>query len=114
MHKAALQELAESFGADVTELVVDVDGKTVELEGSAEAQFEQWRALLRQIARTDAALPEDINVTSVPPPPAPAPASEADAVLAMPPEAPPAEPMDIPPLEELGDPGGTVTPLPES
>lgn len=117
MHKAALEELAESFGADVTELVVDVDGKTVELEGSAEAQFEQWRTLLRQIARTDAALPEDINVTSVPPPPAPAapaPASEADAVLAMPPAAPPAEPMDIPPLEELGDPGGTVTPLQES
>ena len=68
IHKAAIEELAESFGADVTQLVVDVDGKTVELKGSAEAQFQQWRALLRQIALTDAALPEDINVTSVPAP----------------------------------------------
>jgi len=96
MHKAALEELAESFGADVTELVVDVDGKTVELTGSAEAQFEQWRALLRQIARTDASLPEDINVTS-----APAPATEATA----------AEPTSPAPLPEPVDPPVVVTPL---
>ncbi len=96
MHKAALEELAESFGADVTELVVDVDGKTVELKGSAEAQFEQWRALLRQIARTDASLPEDINVTSSPAPPA---------------EPAPAEPPSLAPLAEPGDPAVVVTPL---
>ncbi|MCG6925612.1 MAG: hypothetical protein LJF30_09905 [Acidobacteria bacterium] len=96
MHKAALEELAESFGADVTELVVDVDGKTVELTGSAEAQFEQWRALLRQIARTDASLPEDINVTS-----APAPVTEPTA----------AEPTSPAPLGEPGVPAVVVTPL---
>jgi hypothetical protein len=115
IHKAALEELAESFGADVTELVVDVDGKTVELKGSAEAQFQQWRALLRQIARTDAALPEDINVAPVPAPSAEtvsAPTSEADATLPSPAEVPPAEPTSM--LEGPGDPGGPVTPLQES
>jgi hypothetical protein len=117
MHKAALEELAESFGADVTQLVVDVDGKTVELTGSAEAQFEQWRALLRRIAHTDAALPEDINVTSVPVPPTeavPAPTSEADAALAPPPEAAPSEPTMVAPLPEPGVPAVVVTPLPGS
>jgi hypothetical protein len=69
IHKAALEELAESFGADVAQLIVDVDGKVVELQGSAEAQFQQWRELLRNIAFTEAALPEDINVTKVPLPP---------------------------------------------
>ena len=47
IHKAALEELSESFGADVSQLIVDVDGKVVELKGSAEEQFQQWRALLR-------------------------------------------------------------------
>lgn len=99
IHKDALEELGESFGADVSELIVDVDGKIVELKGSAEEQFGQWRALLRQIARTDAALPEDINVSSPPPAPAeatPAPASEGTGAMAPPVvvEPPPAPPLD--------------------
>ena len=53
----------------MSQLIVDVDGKVVELKGSAEAQFQQWRALLRDIATTEAALPVDINVTRAPPPP---------------------------------------------
>lgn len=72
IHKAALQELAESFGVDVSELVVDVDGRVIELKGSAEEQFQQWRELLKNIAYADAALPVDINVTArpvAPPPP---------------------------------------------
>ena len=116
IHKAAIEELAESFGADVTELVVDVDGKTVELKGSAETQFQQWRALLRQIALTDAALPEDINVTSMPAPPAeavPAPTSEADGTFAAPAEAT-GGPVSVAPPVEPGDLGGPVTPLQES
>ena len=115
IHKAAIEELAESFGADVTELVVDVDGKTVELKGSAETQFQQWRALLRQIALTDAALPEDINVTSMPAPPAeavPAPTSEADGTFAAPAEATGGPVSVAPPVEP--DLGGPVTPLQES
>jgi hypothetical protein len=107
IHKAALEELAESFGADVSGLVVDVDGRIVQLKGSAEEQFQQWRALLREIAFADVALPVDINVTAVPAPPAevaPAASAETEAssssfpepVLVMPVDAaappPPAAP----------------------
>ena len=62
IHKAALSELADSFEGDVTPLVVDVDGRVVQLSGSAEEQFKSWRELLAQIAATDAPLPADINV----------------------------------------------------
>jgi hypothetical protein len=62
IHRAALSELADSFEGDVTPLLVDVDGKVVQLTGSAEAQFTKWRQLLREIAATDQPLPADINV----------------------------------------------------
>jgi hypothetical protein len=67
IHKAALTELADSFEGEVTPLVLDVDGKVVQLTGSAEAQFAQWRQLLKEIVDTDAPLPADINVVSTAP-----------------------------------------------
>jgi hypothetical protein len=113
IHKAALEELAESFGADVTQLVVDVDGKTVELTGSAEAQFEQWRALLRQITVADAALPQDINVVATPATPAPAvsaPPGGSDPTLSSPAEG---HPQGSPPLAGPEEPP-VLDPPPES
>jgi hypothetical protein len=62
IHKAALSELVDSFEGEVTPLLVDVDGKVVQLTGSAEAQFTKWRELLKGIAATDQPLPADINV----------------------------------------------------
>jgi hypothetical protein len=62
IHKAALTELADSFEGEVTPLLLDVDGKVVQLTGSAEAQFAQWRQMLQDIAATDAALPANINL----------------------------------------------------
>jgi hypothetical protein len=67
IHRAALSELADSFEGEVTPLLVDVDGKVVQLAGSAEAQFAQWRELLRGIAETDAPLPTDINLVPTAP-----------------------------------------------
>lgn len=57
IHKQALEELAGSLEAEVRPLVVDVEGTTVELTGSAEAQYEEWRTLLRQIYESETALP---------------------------------------------------------
>jgi hypothetical protein len=96
IHKAALEELSESFGADVSELVVDVDGRIVGLKGSAEEQFQQWRELLKEIAFADVALPVDINVTTVPAPP-------AEVASPPPAEAPPPslpEPVLVTPSED--------------
>ncbi len=67
IHKAALTELADSFEGEVTPLLVDVDGKVVQLSGSAEAQFTRWRQLLQEIAATDQPLPADINLVPMAP-----------------------------------------------
>lgn len=53
IHVQAMEELGESFQAEVEPLVVDVEGKTLTLSGSAEAQYEQWRELLRRIYATE-------------------------------------------------------------
>lgn len=49
IHVDSLDELNTSFEADSEPLVVKVDGNTVRLTGSAEAQYEQWRATLKRI-----------------------------------------------------------------
>lgn len=67
IHKASLSELADSFESEVTPLLVDVDGRVVQLTGSAEGQFRKWRQLLQQIAETDAPLPADVNVLPMAP-----------------------------------------------
>jgi hypothetical protein len=67
IHRAALTELADSFENEVTPLMLDVDGKVVQLSGSAEAQFAQWRQLLADIVATDAPVPSDINVVPMAP-----------------------------------------------
>ena len=51
----------------MTPLLVDVDGKVVQLTGSAETQFTKWRELLQQIAATDQPLPADINLLPMAP-----------------------------------------------
>ena len=49
IHKAALEELGQSLAADVELTLVQVKGETVELRGTAEAKFREWRKILRQI-----------------------------------------------------------------
>ena len=56
IHEDAIRELDESFEAEVTPMVVEVEGETVELTGSAETQFRQWRELLRRIYLTETGL----------------------------------------------------------
>jgi hypothetical protein len=49
MHRTAIQELSESFDNEMKPLVMEYQGKTYELTGSAEEQYRQWQELLRQI-----------------------------------------------------------------
>jgi hypothetical protein len=49
IHRESIEELGTSFSTETRPLVFEVDGKTIELTGSAEAQYEQWRMLMRQI-----------------------------------------------------------------
>ena len=49
IHRDAIIELDESFSSEARPLVVEVEGEVHELTGSAEAQYAQWRALLKRI-----------------------------------------------------------------
>ena len=57
IHVEALKELGNSFDAEVAPLIVDVEGKTITLTGSAEDQYKEWRRLLREIYATETGFP---------------------------------------------------------
>lgn len=49
IHEDAIRELGDSFASESQPMVVEVEGETHQLTGSAEAQYGEWRALLRRI-----------------------------------------------------------------
>lgn len=49
VHAQSLKELSQSFQSEVAPQVVDVEGRTLRLTGSAEEQYREWRELLRQL-----------------------------------------------------------------
>jgi hypothetical protein len=53
IHVQALKELAESFENEVAPQVVDVEGRTLKLTGTAEDQYREWRKLLQQMYAED-------------------------------------------------------------
>lgn len=56
IHRESIEELGVSFSSEARPLVVQVEGETVKLTGSAEAQYEQWRVLMRQIYASETGL----------------------------------------------------------
>ena len=69
MHSDSLKQLGESFQAEVQPMVVEVEGRTLQLKGTAEEQYHEWRRLLRELYENETGLPA----------PAAAPAAAADA-----------------------------------
>lgn len=53
MHIEALQELGDSMEADVEPRIVELENRTITLSGSVENQYQQWRALLREIYQAE-------------------------------------------------------------
>ena len=49
MHKAAIEELGDSFGTEMQPVTMEFEGQQYKLTGSAEEQFKSWKTLLRQI-----------------------------------------------------------------
>ena len=58
-HAQAFGELARSFQSEVYTQVVDVEGRSLKLTGSAEEQYREWRRLLREYQAPDAAVVPD-------------------------------------------------------
>jgi hypothetical protein len=56
IHVDAIAELDESFSSEARPMVVEVEGQTHELTGSAEVQYAKWRALLKRIHITETGL----------------------------------------------------------
>ena len=69
-HKETLRELAGSLDAEVEPMLQDVEGRTLRLSGSAEAQYVEFRRMLREIFAAETGLPleDDSTGTSETPP----------------------------------------------
>ncbi|MEM8816639.1 MAG: hypothetical protein AAGE85_12510 [Pseudomonadota bacterium] len=62
LHAEAIKELSESFGSEAAPMLVNVEGETRRLTGTAAAQYESWRRLLRQIYEAETGFPGDVDV----------------------------------------------------
>lgn len=62
IHVEAIEELAESFGSEAAPMVVTVEGQARRLTGTAAAQYESWRKLLREIYSAETGFSDDIDV----------------------------------------------------
>jgi|TARA_Y100000310_G_C20693521_1_gene823944 hypothetical protein len=49
IHAESLKELTASLGAEITPIVLDIEGRTVELTGTVNDQYTQWRRILKEI-----------------------------------------------------------------
>ncbi|HPF26427.1 MAG TPA: hypothetical protein P5528_14260 [Steroidobacteraceae bacterium] len=63
-HAESLKELSESFQAEVAPQVIDIEGRTLRLTGTAEEQYEEWRKLLRQIYLEETGTAETVALPS--------------------------------------------------
>jgi hypothetical protein len=70
-HSESLKQLGDSFQSEVQPMVVDVEGRTLQLKGSAEEQYAEWRMLLKQLYENETGLsataPAPATVAPTPP-----------------------------------------------
>lgn len=56
LQQQSIAELSESFGQEAAPMVVEVEGQTRRLTGTASAQYDQWRELLRKLNEQETGL----------------------------------------------------------
>ena len=56
-HTESLKQLGDSFQSEVQPMVVEVEGRTLQLKGSAEQQYAEWRQLLKELYENETGLP---------------------------------------------------------
>jgi hypothetical protein len=61
-HEAAMQEVTEAFQGSVRPVLIDMQGTTVRLTGTAEAQYQEWQRLMREIYAAETGFIEDIAI----------------------------------------------------
>ena len=55
-HAESLKQQTDSFSAEVAPMNVEVEGKVVELKGTGEQQFMEWRRLLKELYQNETGL----------------------------------------------------------
>ncbi len=58
VHAESLSQLARSFENEAKEQVVEVEGRTLKLTGTAEEQYREWRKMLAEWYRSEAGAPQ--------------------------------------------------------
>jgi hypothetical protein len=56
IHTESVKEISGSFQTEAAPLVVDVEGRTLRLTGSAEEQYAEWRRLLHELYKEETGL----------------------------------------------------------
>lgn len=84
-YATAVKELASTFQNEVAPQVIELQGRTLKLAGTAEEQYREWRRLLGEIYREDTGIagaagsaPSPTSPASAAPKPPPAPAPTPD------------------------------------
>lgn len=62
LYLETIHELSESFGSEAAPMLVTVEGETRRLTGTAAAQYESWRRLLKQIYEAETGFTEDVEL----------------------------------------------------
>ena len=73
IHTESIKEISGSFQTEAAPLVVDVEGRTLRLTGTAEEQYAEWRRLLHELYK------EETGLVPTTPPAAPAADSKTPA-----------------------------------
>jgi len=61
IHVEALEELGMSLEAEIAPQIIELEDRTITLTGSVEDQYQQWRALLKEIYEAEVGDLEDID-----------------------------------------------------
>ena len=65
IHSLALEELGQSLEAEITPQVIELEDRTIQLSGTIEDQYGQWREISSDIYAAEIAeLPTDISQPS--------------------------------------------------
>jgi hypothetical protein len=65
LRKIALEELGQSLVSDVKPVVIEVEGRTVELTGTVEEKFQKWREILKELRKMELGpLPKDTSAAA--------------------------------------------------
>ena len=62
LHLDAIAELSESFGNEAAPMVVNIAGQERRLTGTAQAQYESWRLLLKEIHEAETGFTSTVEV----------------------------------------------------